>query len=116
MGLYVPPSPIAPLTAPAALPSPGVYDASDLCTYCLVADGRLCGRDDCRRAVLPQLAKNGGWINLMGAAHTEQTKRQAPAPAERVAIEKVKRRNARKISRSQRRGYFGLAKSICGIK
>lgn len=65
--------------------------------------------------MLPQLAHNGGWLKLIGEARIEQTKRQAPAPKERVELARISRRNARKVARSQRRGYFGLAKAIMGI-
>lgn len=52
----------------------------------------------------------------MGEARTEQKDRQAPEPEETVQIERVMRRNARKVARSQRRGYFGLAKAIMKSK
>jgi len=66
--------------------------------------------------VLPQEAKPFGLLRLIGEAHVEQTKRQEPEPSERRAIEKIKRRRANRIARSQRRGYFGLAKAIMDHK
>jgi len=65
--------------------------------------------------VLPRLAQNTGWLKLMGEARTEQKERQKPEPKETVQIERIARRNARKVARSGRRGYFGLAKAIAGI-
>lgn len=51
----------------------------------------------------------------MGEVIVEQKERQAPEADDRTQIERVKRRNARKVARSQRRGYFGLAKAIARI-
>lgn len=62
--------------------------------------------------MLPQLARPLGLLKLIGDAHVEQVKRQDAEPAEKVAIEKVKRRNARKVARSQRSGMYGLIKAI----
>lgn len=78
--------------------------------------GGLCGKDSCRRPILPQLAQNRGWLKLIGEAVVEQTKRQAPEPTERKQLARIARRNARKVARSQRRGYFGLAKAIMAVK
>lgn len=110
MGSALPSFPLRALTLPALLPLEALPN-TELCPACVRADG-LCGREDCRRAVLPQLAKNGGWLRLMGEAHTEQTKRQAPEPAERKQLERIARRNARKVARSKRGGMFGLLKAI----
>ncbi len=52
----------------------------------------------------------------MGDARIEQTKRQKPKPKERAQIERIGRRNARKVARSNRRGYFGLARAIMTSK
>jgi hypothetical protein len=72
----------------------------------------LCQREECRRQVLPQLAQNRGWLKLITEVRVEQTKRQEPEPKERVAIARIGRRNARRIARTQRQGYFGLARAI----
>lgn len=106
-----------------------MYSSSDLnapCPSCVIAQG-LCGRDDCRRQVLPQPAKNGGWLKLMGEARIEQRKRQTDAEIP-VSVEQQEwkrrkehtrsvarakaRKNARRIARSQRRGLFGLHQQI----
>lgn len=81
------------------------------CASC-VRLGGLCGRENCRRQILPQLAQNRGWLKLIDEVHVEQTKRQAPEPTEKIAIEKIKRRNANKVARSQRRGMYGLLRAI----
>lgn len=85
------------------------------CPTCRERPGGLCSKEECRRAVLPQLAKNIGWLKLMGEALVEQMTRQnAPLPTtEKTAVERIGRRNARKLARKGR-GYFGLAKAILG--
>lgn len=85
---------------------PAVGIAHDVCADCLSTTGKLCSR--CAPSVLPQLARNIGWLKLMGEAHAEQTRLQ-DEDADRAAIEKAKRRAARKAMRS---GYRGLALSI----
>ena len=84
----------------------------EICQAC-VEDNGLCHAEHCRRSVLPQLAKPA-LVRLIGDTHTEQKKRQISKP-EQTAIEKIKRRNARKVARSQRRGMYGLLKAIKGI-
>ena len=51
----------------------------------------------------------------MGEALIEQKEHQEPEPKEKVQIARIGRRNARKVARSQRRGYVGLLKAIQGI-
>lgn len=117
MGSARPSCPVAPLTAPLCTTQPlPSYPDGELCPACLTAVGGLCGRDDCRRQVLPQLAINGGWLKLIGDARIEQSKRQRPVPTEKVQLDRIARRNARKVARSSRRGYFGLAKAIATAK
>lgn len=55
-------------------------------------------------------------LRLIGEALVEQKERQEPEPKDKVQLERISRRNARKIARSQRRGYFGLAKAIANAK
>lgn len=90
-----------------------LLDAAE-CPKCLARPSGLCEREECRKAVLPQLAQNVGWLKLMGNAIVEQTKRQKQTltPAEKAAVAKIGRRNARRVARSKRGGYFGLAKAI----
>lgn len=78
------------------LRSPRTDDES--CPYCVAARG-LCDRH--HAGVLPQLAVNLGWLRLMGDALIEQRTRQAPLLGRRdvAAIEKAKRRAARKHAR-----------------
>ena len=91
---------------------PSVGDAQDVCTRCLSTRGLLCDR--CALAVLPQLARNIGWLKLMGEAIVEQKGRQrkdAPAPVSpEHAAHLVRKRAARRPS--PRRGYRGLAAAI----
>lgn len=47
---------------------------SPVCSECVEQRG-LCGRHQCRQAVLPQLAKPA-WVRLIGQHLTEQKKRQ----------------------------------------
>lgn len=88
--------------------------ALDICPDCAKPSNQgLCGKDHCRKAVLPQIAKPA-LVRLIGDVQVEQTKRQKPlAPKEKVAIERIGRRNARRQARSGR-GHFGLAKAIMG--
>jgi hypothetical protein len=88
--------------------------AFDICPACTLPRNKgLCSREQCRKAVLPQIAKPA-LVRLIGDALVEQTKRQKPlAPKEKAAIARIGRRNARKQARSNR-GYFGLAKAIMG--
>lgn len=54
----------------------------------------------------------------MGEARVEQTKRQTdntPDPKAQRQLAKIGRRNARRVARSHRRGYFGLARAIAGV-
>jgi hypothetical protein len=86
-------------------------DPNSDCPACLTATGRLCHRHE--RDVLPQLAVNVGWLKLMGDPKVEQTKRQKPIPvAEKVAVERIGRRNARKQAKNKSGGPFGFAKAI----
>jgi hypothetical protein len=88
----------------------------DVCPACALPRNKgLCHSERCRKSVLPQIAKPA-LVRLMGEALTEQTKLQKPTPKERVVIERIGRRNARKQARSQRGGYFGLAKAIQAAK
>jgi hypothetical protein len=82
-----------------------------ICPDCIRSQG-LCTREGCRNAVLPRLAQPTGLLRLMGEALVEQTKRQEPEPQEKVQIARIGRRNARKVARSKRGGYFGLLKAI----
>lgn len=101
----------------AALP-PGT--PVEVCSDCVEQDG-LCGKDRCRRGILPQLARPA-LVRLIGDVLVEQKKRQKVAvdrektARERVQIERIGRRNARKAARGGRRGYFGLAMAIIGKK
>lgn len=79
---------------------PPVGVAHDVCAGCLATTHKLCER--CKPSILPQLAKNLGWLRLMGAARAEQ---KALQDAEDAAVEKAKRRTARKHTR---RGIAGL--------
>lgn len=79
---------------------PPVGFAAEICAECLMTVGKLCDR--CKPSILPQLAKNLGWLRLMGNAAIEQ---KALQDAEDAAVEKAKRRTARKHSR---RGIVGL--------
>lgn len=72
------------------------------CPHCLGRRG-LCR--SCQRQFLPQLAVNGGWLKLIGEAVAEQTARQTEQ-ANKAAIEKAKRRDARKRHRSGLRGLL----------
>lgn len=83
---------------------PPVGTAHDLCADCLATTHKLC--EACKPSILPQLAKNIGWLKLMGAAHAEQ---KALQDAEDAAVEKAKRRVERKCSR---RGVAGLLTHI----
>ena len=85
-------------------------DLTPICPDCQAQDG-LCGKEVCRRAVLPQIARPS-LVRLIGESLTEQTKRQKPlAPKEKAAIDRIGRRNARKLARSGR-GYHALALAI----
>lgn len=109
----VDPLPWPPLTAPAF----AISDADDPCLEC-VDDFGLCDSDRCRRAVLPQLAKPA-LLSLIGVSHVEQTKRQttkALPVSEEAKAHKARKDSARKIAKSKRRGYFGLAKAIMAKK
>lgn len=75
----------------------------DVCSHCVRESG-LCEKH--YRGILPELARNLGWLKLMGEAVVEQTRLQANA--EDAATKKAKRRNARKA----RRGYAGLLDAI----
>jgi hypothetical protein len=88
--------------------------AFDICPACAEPRNKgLCGKDLCRKAVLPQIAKPA-LVRLIGEVNVEQTKRQKPlAPKEKAAIARIGRRNARKTAKGNR-GYFGLAKAIMG--
>lgn len=91
--------------------------AFDICPDCAEPRNRgLCSRDACRKAVLPQIAKPA-LVRLIGEVNVEQTKRQKQqplSPKEKAQIAKIGRRNARRVARSQRQGYMGLAKAIMG--
>lgn len=78
------------------------YDAED-CPRC-IRDGGLCARHT--RGILPELARNIGWLKLMGEAVVEQKRLQR---REDAATAKAKRREARK---ARRRGYAGLLDAI----
>lgn len=88
--------------------------ASDDCSACLASVGRLCHRHE--RGVLPQLAVNVGWLRLMGEALVEQQARQSIPPvltaAERYAIARVARREARKRAKRGTNGHFRLSQAI----
>lgn len=114
------------MSLPAFQLPPKAYPDGELCPSCVVADG-LCGRDDCRRAVLPLIAENRGWLKLIGEARVEQKRRQdddeLAVSVEQTEHKKRKehtrsvsrakaRKNARAIARSQRRGLFGLHRKI----
>lgn len=112
------------LTAPAFDLSPVAYQLGELvCSDCVVSGG-LCGRDSCRRSVLPQLAHNGGWLKLIGEARTEQKARQSAnrlpesdlqkAHKQRKSIVRASSKAARKRARTGR-GAFALWKKIKGI-
>lgn len=97
-----------------------------MCADCVTSKG-LCGRDHCRRQVLPLLKRPTGLLRLMGEALVEQKGRQASVDLA-VSIEQAEhrqrkertrsiarakaRKNARAIARSQRRGLFGLHRQI----
>lgn len=72
------------------------------CPHCIAAQG-LCAAHE--RGILPLLAVNLGWLRLIGESHVEQRRRQSPA-TEAAAIEKAKRREARKRARSGMRGLI----------
>lgn len=82
---------------------PPVGTAHDLCADCLATFGKLCDR--CKPTVLPQLARNIGWLKLMGEAHAEQTRLQEQDETT-VAVERAKRRNDRRQARSGVRGLL----------
>lgn len=98
------------LLDPSAVTLPA-YVLPDICPDCYRESG-LCASEHCRRQVLPQLAKPNALLRLIGDANVEQVKRQAPEATDRVQIARISRRNARKVARSSRRGYFGLARAI----
>jgi hypothetical protein len=81
---------------------PDVGPHSDDCPRCVASSG-LCDRHQV--GVLPLLARNVGWLKLMGEARVEQKRRQS---REDAATKKAKRRNARR----DERGYLGLARAI----
>jgi hypothetical protein len=89
------------------------------CPRCAERPSGLCEREECRRAVLPQLAKNIGWLKLMGEVRTEQTKRQkqknALTPTEKAKVAAIGRRNARKQARSKR-GPYALLRAIANAR
>lgn len=89
-----------------------VLDLPPVCADCAKLVNRgLCGKESCRRAVLPQIAKPA-LVRLIGETLTEQTKRQKPlAPKEKAAIARIGRRNARKTARAKR-GPYALLRAI----
>lgn len=80
---------------------PPVGVALDVCADCLRTVGKLCDR--CKPSILPQLAKNIGWLKLMGAAEVEQTALQ---DAEDAAVLKARRRTERRQARSGMKGLL----------
>lgn len=78
-------------------------DDSEVCADCTRQSG-LCSRHHV--GILPLLARNVGWLKMMGEPRVEQKRRQS---REDTATKKAKRRNARK----ERRGYLGL---LCAIR
>jgi hypothetical protein len=97
------------VTAAAVLIDP------DVCPDCRKPHNLgLCGKEICRKQVLPQIAKPA-LVRLIGDAMVEQTKRQRQTltQTEKAKVAAIGRRNARKMAKG-RRGYFGLAKAILG--
>lgn len=87
--------------------------ALDICPACAEPRNQgLCGKDICRKQVLPQIAKPS-LVRLIGDALVEQTKRQKPALTrrEKNAVARIGRRNARRLARKGR-GHFALALAI----
>ena len=78
------------------------YDAED-CPRCIRSRG-LCDRHT--RGILPELARNIGWLKLMGETVVEQKRLQA---REDAATAKAKRREARKATK---RGVPALLAAI----
>lgn len=72
-----------------------------------MSDRGLCHAEHCRRQVLPQPAISP-LVRLIGNARVEQTKRQI-RHGDSAAIEKVKRRNARK---EERLGSASMAEQV----
>jgi hypothetical protein len=93
------------------LPALGL--AEDVCLDCTAQQG-LCARHE--RDVLPQLARNIGWLKMMGEARTEQRGRQrAAAPASvspAGAAHKLRQASARATARIRRRGMYGLLAAL----
>jgi hypothetical protein len=99
----------------------GDLDLPPICLDC-VRNAGLCQR--CAMHVCPQLAKNRGYLALIGEVHTEQKRRQGrrkkkgvpeltKSPEQQSWLKR--RAGARAVARSKRRGYFGLARAIAGI-
>lgn len=84
------------------MPAVGLSD--DPCPRCVAEQG-LCSRH--HRGILPELARNIGWLKLMGDAVIEQQRLQE-RDEHAAAIAKAKRREARKA----KRGYAGLLAAI----
>jgi hypothetical protein len=87
--------------------------SEDVCPSCVRAGG-LCDRHHV--GVLPLLARNIGWLKLMGEARTEQTKRQRKAKELPISAEgrahALRVLSAKKHARSKRRGMHGLMLAI----
>jgi hypothetical protein len=86
-------------------------DDGDLCSACVTTRG-LCARHESH--VLPQLARNIGWLKLMGEAIVEQTRRQtsralAVSPEAQAHAD---RKQAARRSRKAGRGHLALARAI----
>lgn len=65
----------------------------------------------------PALAKNLGWLKLIGEPRTEQTTRQLTRPrqlpqSDEGKAHQARRKRARAIARSRRKGMFGLLRAI----
>jgi hypothetical protein len=93
-----------------------VLDLAPICPDCAKPHNLgLCGKELCRKQVLPQIAKPA-LVRLIGEVNVEQVKRQKReilTPKEKAQIAKIGRRNARRQAKAGR-GYFGLAKAIMG--
>lgn len=93
----------------------------DLCGDCLASHG-LCTTH--AKSVLPQLARNIGWLKLMGEAQVEQKARQLatdqPLPESPEAQQHAKRKQIARLSATARKaskrghlkGYAGLYLAI----
>lgn len=80
-------------------------DAEDVCLPCLEQEG-LCQKHT--RDVCPQLAKNIGWLKLMGSNHADARKVSKPASvSEQQKGWRERRDAARSASKKRKKGARG---------